>query len=158
MPLTEFFYNQVLKSFYISTFFLKNNNKNLVIFDLIIFIYLGLTLTSLRNSMILVPNQLSFLDPVQMKTWWCWGPIIYDQLSTLSNWRSPHSHWLPVIYLPKKIFTWKFTPYVPLSKVANIGLDVAQLMSFGAYKDPDKWLWALAWFKKSTKVSIRKYW
>ena len=65
--------------------------------------------------------------------------------------------YLLYIYL-KKIFTWKFTPYVPLSKVANIGLDVAQLMSFGAYKDPDKWLWALAWFKKSTKVSIRKYW
>ena len=67
MTLTEFFST---KSFYISPLlFLKTNNEYLVFFDLINFIYLGLTLTSLRNSMILVPNQLSFLDPVQMKTW-----------------------------------------------------------------------------------------
>ena len=65
--------------------------------------------------------------------------------------------YLLYIYL-KKIFYVKVHTIPPLSKVANIGLDVAQLMSFGAYKDPDKWLWALAWFKKSTKVSISKYW
>ena len=65
--------------------------------------------------------------------------------------------YLLYIYL-KKIFYVKVHTIPPLSKVANIGLNVAQLMSFGAYKDPDKWLWALAWFKKGTKVSIIKYW